>query len=243
MVQGESENGARDLMTRVGWVVDCQWDFMSPAGRLYVKDLFDDADVGASEIEGSLARAVAWMRTHCATVVFTGDWHGYDDAEIDAERPDPEAGTYPPHCMGRSEDAEERAGAVIIDAIAPRDPVVVPFDARPDDAEALVVEALESGRELFIQKNRFDVFVGNAATEAVIEVLQDRVADTLEFVVIGVARDVCVTQAVDGMQARGYATVALSDVTWGLGLEAESTTLERWGSGGRVVTFSELRGA
>ena len=64
----------------------------------------------------------------------------------------------------------------------------------------------------------------------------------MEFVVIGVARDVCVTQAVDGMQERGYRVTAVRDATWGLGLEDEQTTLARWASGGRVVALSELTG-
>ena len=62
-----------------------------------------------------------------------------------------------------------------------------------------------------------------------------------EIVVAGVARDVCVTQAVDGMRERGYRTVAVRDTTWGLGLEDEAATLERWARGGRVVTLEELR--
>ena len=61
--------------------------------------------------------------------------------------------------------------------------------------------------------------------------------------VIGVARDVCVTQAIDGMQARGHATVAVSDATWGLGLEPEVHTLDRWRTGGRIVKLSELPGS
>ena len=60
--------------------------------------------------------------------------------------------------------------------------------------------------------------------------------------VAGVARDVCVTQAVDGMIARGIPVTALRDVTWGLGLEAESATLARWAEGGRVCTLAELGG-
>jgi nicotinamidase/pyrazinamidase len=227
-------------MKRVGWVVDCQWDFMRPEGRLYVQDLFSESDAGASRIEDRLVDAVNWMRKHCETVVFTGDWHGYEDSEIDAEAPDPDLGTYPPHCMGRSEDPAERAGAAIIHSIAPDDPVQVRFDAQPGDGSGLVAEALDSGRELFIQKNRFDVFAGNTATEEVVRALEVRLGGPLEFVVIGVARDVCVTQAVDGMQQRGYATVALSDATWGLGLEDEVATLDRWRSGGRVTTLSEL---
>jgi nicotinamidase/pyrazinamidase len=225
----------------VGWVVDCQWDFMNPAGRLYVRDLFDDSDPGAAQIEGSLTRAVAWMRRHCEVVVFTGDWHAHDDAEIDAVAPNPEVGTYPPHCMGRSDDAEERAGAAIIDAIAPDHPVEVPFNARLADAAELVARAIDGARDLFIQKSRFDVFTGNAATEGIVAALETRFGGPLEFVVIGVARDVCVTQAVDGMQARGHATLVLSDATWGLGLEAEEATLERWRAGGRVATLSEIQ--
>jgi nicotinamidase-related amidase len=227
-------------MRRVGWVVDCQRDFMEPSGRLYVKDLSSDTDAGAASIEAALVTAVDWMREYCEIVVFTGDWHGYDDAEIDLHEPDPAQGTYPPHCMGRSGSSAERAGAEIIPAIAPHGPVVVPVGAQPGDAEDLVQEALERRRDLFIQKNRFDVFVGNAATGAVVEALEAALGGPLEFVVVGVARDVCVTQAVDGMQARGYATRAVSDATWGLGLEAEAETLERWRRGGRVGTLSGL---
>lgn len=228
-------------MTRVGWVVDCQWDFLNPAGRLYVRDLFDDSDPGAAQIEETLVEAVAWMRDHCDVIVFTGDWHGVEDAEIDEESPDPSLGTYPPHCMGRSDHAEERAGASIIDAIAPVDPVEVCYDAPPDGARALVREAIEDGRDLFIQKNQFDVFAGNTASDALIHELATQLGGPVEFVIIGVARDVCVTQAVDGLQARGYITVAVTDATWGLGLEEESQTLDRWRAGGWVGSLSDLQ--
>ena len=72
---------------RVGWIVDVQNDFMLPAekgGRLYVHDLFDDGqDAGASQIVPVLVRAAEWMRAHCDAIVYTGDWHAHDDAEID----------------------------------------------------------------------------------------------------------------------------------------------------------------
>ena len=60
------------------------------------------------------------------------------------------------------------------------------------------------------------------------------------FVVAGVARDVCVAQAVDGLIERGYDVAVVRDATWGLGLEPEEVTLERWATEGRVVTVSEL---
>ena len=103
-------------------------------------------------------------------------------------------------------------------------------------------EAIRRGRSVFIQKNRFDVFEGNTAVEAFLATLADRAKGEMELVVIGVARDVCVTQAVDGMQERGYRVTAVRDATWGLGLEDEEVTLRRWASRGSVLTLSELTG-
>lgn len=225
---------------RVGWVVDAQVDFMSPQGRLYVKDLGDEADRGAVQIVPTLERAVAWMHEHCDLVVFTGDWHALGDEEIDAETPDPLVGTYPPHCMGRSDDAEERQGAEVIPEIRPADPLILPIDAEADLARDVATRAVAECRPVFIRKNRFDVFAGNPSTEVFLAALESALGARPEFVVIGVARDVCVTQAVDGMQSRDYEVTTLSDGTWGLGLEPEATTLARWAQKGRVTTLAAL---
>ena len=229
-------------VTRIGWVVDVQRDFMEPDGRLYVRDLSDASDPGATSIVAALGDAVAWMREDCTVIVYTGDWHALDDAEIDPHAPNPQAGTYPPHCMGRSDDPDERAGAELIGVVRPTDPLVLPMGATGAEAAETAREAIRSGRSVFIQKDRFDVFEGNAAAEAFLAALEDEVEGELELVVIGVARDVCVTQAVDGMQDRGYRVTAVRDATWGLGLEDEEVTLRRWASQGRVVTLSELTG-
>ncbi|HET9947718.1 MAG TPA: isochorismatase family cysteine hydrolase [Longimicrobiales bacterium] len=226
---------------RVGWVVDAQVDFMRPDGRLYVRDLQDPSDPGAERAVPALVRAVEWLRDRGAVVVFTGDWHGPEDEEIDPVSPDPARGTYPPHCMGRSADPTERAGAEVIEEIRPRDPLVLPVDAGPEDARRIAAEAVRQRRPVFIQKTRFDVFAGNPATEALLAALEDELGARPELVVAGVARDVCVTQAVDGMLARGYPVTVLEDATWGLGLEPAEATLRRWkAAGGRVTTVKEL---
>ena len=230
------------MSARIGWVVDVQNDFMLPDGRLYVRHLFDPSDAGAVQARERIERAVAWMRGHCDVLVFTGDWHAADDAEIDAVSPDAARGTYPPHCMGLSEDPEERRGAEILESVAPEDPVVLPRGATPEQAREVARAAVREGRPVFVQKERFSVFEGNPGAEALLDELRGVLGEPLEIVVAGVARDVCVTQAVDGMQRRGYRTVALRDATWGLGLEDEAATLARWAGGGRVVTLEELRG-
>ena len=224
----------------MGWIVDVQRDFMDPAGRLYVRDLFDDDDPGAARAIPALEAAAAWMRARCDAIVYTGDWHGLEDEEIDAANPDPALGTYPPHCMGRSPDPVERAGAEVIAAIRPGDPVVLAHDATATQAEEAARRAVAERRPVFVRKTRFDVFRGNPATEALVRGLGEALGRRLEFVVIGVARDVCVTQAVDGLQDRGYRVTAVRDATWGLGLEPEEATLARWAVRGGVVTLAEL---
>ena len=239
-MSGPATAGGASRPARVGWIVDVQEDFMNPEGRLYVRDLFDDSDPGAILVVPALEAGVAWMREHCDVIVYTGDWHGLDDPEIDPVAPDPALETYPPHCMGRSPDAEERAGAEVIAAIRPADPVVLAHDATAEDAARVAALAVRERRPVFVQKTRFNVFDGNPGCEVFVRSLGEALGRALEFVVIGVARDVCVTQAVDGLQARGYAVTAVRDATWGLGLEHEAETLARWAGRGRVVTLAEL---
>ena len=154
------------MSARIGWVVDVQNDFMLPDGRLYVHDLFDAADAGASRARERIEQAVAWMREHCDALVYTGDWHAADDAEIDAVAPDAARGTYPPHCMGLSDDPEEARGAAILDSVAPEDPVVLPRGAGPEQAREVARAAVRERRPVFIHKERFSVFEGNPGAEA-----------------------------------------------------------------------------
>lgn len=228
----------------VGWVVDVQVDFMVPAeqgGRLYVRELSSATDVGATQVLPAIARTVAWLRERAAVLVFTGDWHRDDDAEIDAASPD-FATTYPPHCMGASADASLRGGAALLPEVAPDDPLVLDRDADAAEGARVAREALATRRPVFIHKSRFSVFEGNAGTDAFVRTLAERLG-TPEFVACGVARDVCVTQAVDGLQDRGHHVTVVRDATWGLGLEAEPATLARWEArGARLVTSAALAG-
>lgn len=235
---------------RIGWIVDVQNDFMLPperSGRLYVHDLFDDGrDVGAAQIVPALVRAVAWMRAHCDAIVYTGDWHSHDDPEIDPVAPDAAKGTYPPHCMGLSADEEEREGAQIIAEIRPEDPVVLARDASPADAHDVVRRAVDERRPVFIQKHRFSVFEGNPAADAFLRALRDRLGGVVEVMMIGVARDVCVKGALEGMLERDVPVTLVTDATWGLGLEAEDASLRAWmDAGAALVTLRglELRDA
>ncbi|HEX2206208.1 MAG TPA: hypothetical protein VHG93_00885 [Longimicrobium sp.] len=230
---------------RIGWIVDVQNDFMLPTeqgGRLYVHDLFDGGkDRGAIQIVDRLVQAVGWMRGHCDAIVYTGDWHAMDDPEIDPVAPDASKGTYPPHCLGLSEDAGEREGAFIIREIRPADPVVLPRDAPDADARNAARRAIEEQRPVFIQKSLFSVFEGNPATDALLDGFRERLGRPLEVWMIGVARDVCVKGALEGMLERRIPVTLVTDATWGLGLEPESEALARWmNDGAALVTTRGL---
>ncbi|HEX8433271.1 MAG TPA: hypothetical protein VF625_18425 [Longimicrobium sp.] len=237
---------------RVGWVVDAQNDFLLPpeeGGRLYVRNLFDNGeDAGARLAVPALERAVAWMNDHCDVVVYTGDWHAHGDAEIDPVAPDASRGTYPPHCMGLSEDEKEREGAWIIASIRPQNPAILPRDATADNARRAAEVAMDERRPIFIQKSRFSVFEGNPATDELLRALAERLGTAPEYYVAGVARDVCVKGVVEGMleDSRRIAVTVVTDATWGLGIEDEATSLAKWiGDGAALITTAglELRAA
>ncbi len=235
------------MKARIGWVVDAQNDFLlSPeqGGRLYVHDLFDDGeDAGATQAIPAIERAVEWMRARCEVMVYTGDWHSYADEEIDAVAPDPSRGTYPPHCMGLSDDAAEREGAQILASIRPEDPIVLARAATSEDARAAARRAVAERRPLFIHKSKFDVFEGNPSTDDLIRALREELKKPVEVFVAGVARDVCVKQAVEGMLApqRALPVTLITDATWGLGIEKEEESLARWlASGAALMTTAGL---
>jgi nicotinamidase-related amidase len=237
---------------RIGWIVDVQNDFMLPpelGGRLYVHDLFDGGkDAGATQIVPALVRAVEWMRAHCDAVVYTGDWHHHHDPEIDPVAPDALQETYPPHCLGLSANADEREGAQIIAEIRPENPLILHRDATPADARDVVRRALDERRPVWIHKSRFSVFIGNPAADAFVQALRERLGGVVEVFVCGVARDVCVKGAVEGMleDARALPVTVITDATWGLGLETEAESLGRWMRDGAALVTTrglELRAA
>jgi nicotinamidase-related amidase len=229
---------------RVGYLVDVQNDFMRsalPGGRLYVRHLQDPHDVGAEQIIPALARLARWMYERCDAVVLSGDWHGPEDAEIDATAPDFRT-TYPPHCMGRSTDAAECAGADLIPEVTPpRGSIVLPWDATPVIAARVATEAMEKGLSVFVQKTQFSVWTGNPAMDAFANELTDRLHARPEIILAGVASDVCDEQAIRGFLARGYPVTVVRDAIHSLGSQPDDAILAGWETlGARTTTLAAL---
>jgi nicotinamidase/pyrazinamidase len=216
----------------VFWDVDTQFDFMTPpesGGKLYVKDPADPSDPGAVQIVPALRTLSEYAREHGVLRVATGDWHTLEHREIDAENPD-FRDTFPPHCMAGERGSEK------IPETALRDPVVIPLRAEPEMAREAVRRARAEGRDIFLHKEEFSCFAGNPATDALLQAL-----DAEAIVVYGVALDVCVRHAVDGMLDRGKRVYLVEDATWGLGLEPREALLGAWaGRGVRLVSTAQV---
>lgn len=228
---------------RIGWVVDVQRDFMVPpseGGRLYVKHLTDPADPGAQRAAPAIAAAARWMGAHCEALVFTGDWHGDGDPEIDRAAPDYRA-TYPAHCMGESLDPAERAGAALLPAVQPDRRMAVLGRHAGAAAVKAVARHAAAGQPVFLQKSRFSVFEGQPRTDDFLTLLAAHLGATPEVIVCGVSTDVCVRWAVEGFLDRKHPVTVVTDATWGLGLVPEATLFAAWAArGARLVTTAEL---
>lgn len=222
-------------MDVVFWDVDTQFDFMTPpdeGGKLYVKDLNDESDPGAVRIRPALEALSDYAREHGILRVATGDWHSLEHREIDSEAPDFRE-TYPPHCMAHELGSEK------IPETELRDPIVVPLRAAAETAREAVARARSEGRDIFLQKEEFSCFVGNPASGDLLQAL-----DPDALVVYGVALDVCVRHAVEGMLDRGETVYLVEDATWGLGVEDRLELVRRWEDRGlRRVTTAEVTSA
>lgn len=226
----ERERGSRVVF----WDVDTQFDFMTPperGGKLYVKDPADAGDPGAERIVPQLERLTRFARERGVPRVATGDWHLPGHREIDAVSPDFRS-TFPPHCLAGERGAEKIPETALLD------PVTIPLRASPEAARAAARAVVEEGRDVFLRKEEFSCFTGNPATEELVRAL-----DADAFVVYGVALDVCVRQAVEGMLQRGERVYLVEDATWGLGLEDREALVARWAAAGaRRVSTDEVVG-
>ena len=95
---------------------------------------------------------------------------------------------------------------------------------------------VRESRSVLLLKNRFDVF-SNPNTEKVVELLEPE-----HVVLYGVAQDVCVSYAIEGLWERGYTDLTLvRDATAAIRDEKGEELFERWEEQGvEMVTTDEL---
>jgi nicotinamidase/pyrazinamidase len=200
---------------RILWDVDTQFDFVDPAGKLYVP--------GAERLRPAMGRLVAAARAAGLVHVASADDHEPGDAEL-SDEPDWTT-TYPPHCLHGTLGAEK------VSETRQEHPAVLPHMPRP---AAEVAALVEHRREVLVPKKRFDVF-SNPNTSALVEAL-----DPSEVVLFGVATDVCNDQAVRGLLAAGRHVSFVEDAAAGIDPARTEAALREWRARGvRFTTVDE----
>ena len=203
-------------MTRVFWDVDTQVDFMSPDGKLYVP--------GAETLADNLGRLTDFAHANGIRIIASSDNHDPDDAEL-SDTPDFND-TFPPHCLRST-----RGQARIIQT-ALKDPLLIEPEDAPDDLPAKLAD--HAGDILF-HKHWFDVFT-NPHVTPVVEAL-----GITDVVLYGVALDVCVACAVEGLLARhpGLDLTVVEDAVRGIDEEGRGVLLGGWQARGVTITNTD----
>lgn len=198
-----------DKMKTIFWNVDTQYDFMRPKGKLYVQ--------GAEKIESHLARLTELAKINDIKVVNTGDWHNKETEEI-SDNPN-FINKFPEHCM------QNTLGAKFIPATNPENPYIISWESSNFDEEEMLKK-----RDIVLYKDKFNVFLGTPHTKGVLKLLIPEKA-----VVYGVATNICVNDAVNGLLKRGVQTYVVEDAIKELPNLPLEKTLYKWTKQGAKI--------
>lgn len=201
------------------WNVDTQYDFMRPDGKLPV-----GGGDGAEDIEDALAEVTQTARANGIRVVNTADYHNQDSGEF-SEDPDFQE-TFPPHCLAGSEGAE------YIPATEPENAMELDWREEADWGEAMDHEG-----DFVLYKDAFDVFAGEPESPHAEELVET--LDPDRAVVYGVATDVCVDYAVEGLLDQGVDVYVVEDAVKGIDPEASEESVSRWEDRGAEIGSTE----
>lgn len=199
------------------WDVDTQYDFMRPEGRLYVS--------GAEAILDNVSKARRFALDNDYSIIASTDWHIRGNKEITG-KPDFKT-IFPPHCIAGKPGSERVGylGNLQID--------VVPNRKMETSQLLKIVEKKQFHIE--IKKEELDSF-SNPNMKEILEILKLKAA-----VVFGVALDLCVRQAVEGLLGMGVKVYLLRDAVKGLGIKRDDEVIGELGKKGvEIISLSDL---
>lgn len=202
--------------TTLFYDVDTQQDFLSPQGKLCVP--------GAERILPQLEQLTTFARQRGIAMAGSVDCHSPSDPELLVN-----GGEYPEHCL-RGTEGQRKVAATL-----PRHPLWI--ENRVYDTAELYALLARDG-EVFIEKQRFDVFTGNQNAGRVFDMLLQGKEDVIVY---GVVTEVCVDQAITGLKDRPVRLHVPVDAIAALSEERGRETLAKWDQWGvHLTTVAEV---
>lgn len=197
------------------WEVDVQADFMLPEGRLYIP--------GAEKLLPNIRQLVDVARRGQVLLISSADAHNLSD---------PELLEWPPHCL------KDSPGAELLPQASASPQLVIPNRQNFD-----FPDALQSYRQILLQKNTLDVF-DNPNADLLLQKLAGAVPPLLRedalFVVFGVATDYCVRCTAEGLLSRRRPLAVVVDAIHAIDEKKGREILQHLESrGARLVTAEE----
>lgn len=201
---------------RVYFDVDTQQDFMDVKGAMYLPD--------AESIRSRIAVMTSWSLAKEIPVIGTVDYHygteKYAHREHELERNN---GPFPDHCMIGTWGAEKIPETICARPVqyAPHrlDNTVDDRDIGPDLRDYAV----------YFEKQKTDAFSNPALERFITE------RNVTEAIVYGVATDICVLQAITGLQERGVKCYVLYDAVIGTSRAADTYAIKKITERGAVL--------
>ena len=171
---------------------------------------------GAEKILPNIRKLTDVARRGEVFLVSHGDFHAAND---------PEFKQFPPHCVQGTAGAE-----LVPEALTDN------FVRVENDANANLPRDLSKYQQIILEKQTLDIFDTHHANELV-----ERLGNTAEFVVFGVATEYCVSNAVKGLLKRKRRVAVVRDAIETLAPEVGSKTLSELQSlGAELVTTKEI---
>lgn len=212
------------MKNTIFFAVDCQKDFLSPTGVLYVRD--------SMYIRDKLQLLTQIAEEENIKVINTADFHTDQSKEI-SEKPD-FVNTFPRHCMIYDD------GSDFIEEINPKT-----FDDNyyiVNYTDSVIDEAkFYRARNIIIFKDAFDVFASNKLTEEVLIKLQKKQI-IKNVVVYGVVTSICVKFAIDGLLKHKFKVFLVIDAIKDLPEYPTEDLYAKWINLGVILTTTEKIG-
>jgi len=195
------------------WDVDTQRDFIDENGKLSVP--------GAVDIKQNINTVLSLAQKYGVDIYGSIDAHTEDDEEFK---------DYPAHCVVGTDGQKKIPESIV----SYKDNIYYV----PNNCQGVDMTVFQGAQQVYFEKQCVNIWDKTKGQPDNIQTLL-RMTDVTDVIVIGVATDICVIEAVKGFVERDYNVFVVCEAVKGLTVESEMSAREAMGDLG--VKFIDLK--